>query len=96
MYQNIEKRLKPGENGIRHLGWKRYVHITPQARSELSFWIQNIKKVNEHQLWRDVYSQALEINLGTDASRKGWGEHVFLPPGQQISQMNLERMQLEK
>jgi hypothetical protein len=45
------------------------VHLDPQARGELQWWIANIKQVNGSAIHRPV----TEMTITSDASKMGWG-----------------------
>jgi hypothetical protein len=83
IYANIEDRLKPHEklqiNNSRGLGWARSVHLRAASKAEIAFWIRNLHRVNGQPFRREDIHRVLDIDIDTDASKRGWGAVLYLP-----------------
>ena len=88
MYGNIEERLYPHEkfpqDNSRSKGWSQNVNLRANTKAELTFWIQNIHRVNGQPFLRALIHRVLHIDLDTDASKIGWGAILYLPDPSQV------------
>ena len=55
------------------------MNIRTTTKAELLFWIENIHRVNGQPFQRPLIHQVFDIDLDTDASKKGWGAVLYLP-----------------
>lgn len=61
-------------------GPNQYVRLSEEARSDLGFWARLHDQYTRAPLWEKVTEAAMDVNLGTDAAKLGWGA-VWLIPG---------------
>jgi hypothetical protein len=62
MYSNIEDRLHPHEAATplrsQSIGWSRHVHIRTTPKAEVSFWINQIHRVNGQPFSTSTHSSS--------------------------------------